>query len=114
MLLVYHRLMNGGAFVREARRRAGLTQRQLAIRAGVSQPTIARIESGDARPSFDRILDLVRAAGFDLDVHVVPLDEDGLAMAERNLRRTPEERLDALVAAVELTEEGRRAREGDG
>ena len=114
MLGVYHGAMTGGAFVREARRRAGLTQRQLATRAGVSQPSIARIESGDVRPSFERILDLVRAAGFDLDVHVVPLDEDGLAMAERNLLRTPEERLDALVAAVELIEEGRRAREGDG
>ena len=106
--------MTGGTFVREARRRAGLTQRQLATRAGVSQPTIARVESGDVRPSFERILDLVRASGFDLDVHVVPLDEDALAMAERNLRRTPEERLDALVAAVELSEEGRRARDGDG
>src|SRR5574340_1229815 len=101
--------MTGGTFVREARRRAGLTQRQLATRAGVSQPTIARIESGDVRPSLERILDLVRAAGFDLDVHVVPLDEDALAMAERNLRRTPEERLGALVAAVELSEEARRA-----
>jgi transcriptional regulator with XRE-family HTH domain len=106
--------MWGGTLVREARRRAGLTQRQLARRAGVSQPTIARIESGDARPASERILELVRAAGFDLDVRVVPLDEDALAMAERNLRRTPEERLDALVAAVELHEEGRRAREGDG
>ncbi|HEU4356203.1 MAG TPA: helix-turn-helix domain-containing protein [Actinomycetota bacterium] len=106
--------MSAGAFVREARRRAGLTQRQLATRAGVSQPTIARIESGDARPPFERILEVVRAAGFDLDVHVVPLDEDALAMAERNLRRTPEERLDALVAAVELHEAGRDARKGDG
>jgi transcriptional regulator with XRE-family HTH domain len=106
--------MMGGGLVREVRRRAGLTQRQLARRAGVSQPTIARIESGDARPSLERILEVVRAAGFDLDVHVVPLDEDALAMAERNLRRTPEERIDALVAAVELGEEGRRARERDG
>jgi transcriptional regulator with XRE-family HTH domain len=108
------RSMAGGTLVREARRRAGLTQRQLAMRAGVSQPTIARIESGDVRPAFERILELVRAAGFDLDVHVVPLDEDALAMAERNLQRTPEERLDALVAAVELYDAGRKARERDG
>ena len=100
--------------MREARRRAGMTQRQLAARAGISQPTIARIEAGDVRPAFGRILELVRAAGFDLDIHVVPMDEDAVAMGERNLRRTPGERLDALVAAVELYETGRGARENDG
>ena len=106
--------MAGGQFVREARRRAGLTQRQLALRAGVSQPTVARIESGEASPSFERILELVRAAGLDLDVHVVPLDEDVVAMAEQNLRRTPQERLDALIAAVDLYGSGREARGHDG
>lgn len=68
----------------------------------MSQPTIARIESGEVRPSLERVVELVRAAGFDLDIHVVPLDEDALALAEQNLERTPDERLDALLAAVEL------------
>ena len=95
--------MTGGQLVREARHRAGLTQRQLAARAGVSQPTIARIEGGEVSPSLERIVELVRAAGFDLDVRVVPLDEDALALAEQNLSRTPEERLDALVRAVALS-----------
>ena len=91
-----------------------MTQRQLAIRAGVTQPTIARIESADARPSFERIVELVRAAGFDLDIHVVPLDEDAAAMAEQNLRRTPDERLDGLLTALDLYEAGREARGPDG
>jgi transcriptional regulator with XRE-family HTH domain len=99
--------MNGGALVREARRRAGLTQRQLAQRAGVTQPTVARIEGGEVAASLERILTLVRAAGFDLDVHVVPLDEDALAMAQQNLERSPDERLDALLAALELLPEER-------
>jgi transcriptional regulator with XRE-family HTH domain len=94
--------MAGGDLVREARRRAGLTQRQLAQRAGVTQPTVARIESGEVAASLERILELVRAAGFDLEVHVVPLDEDALAMAQQNLERSPEERLDALLTALEL------------
>jgi transcriptional regulator with XRE-family HTH domain len=106
------RYVDGGQFVREARRRAGLTQRQLAGRARVSQPTVARIEAGELSPSLDRILELVRAAGFDLDIHVVPLDEDALALAEQNLAMTPDERLDALVTALELR--GDESREGDG
>lgn len=106
--------MTGGQFVREARRRAGLTQRQLALRAGVSQPTVARIESGETSAAFERIVELVRASGFDLDVHVVALDEDALAMAEQNLRRTPDERLDGLLAALDLYEAGREASRTDG
>ena len=94
--------MNGGQFVREARRRAGLTQLQLARRVGLAQPTVARIESGKAAASFERIVELVRATGFDLDIRVVPLDEDGLALAEQNLRRSPDERLDLLLATSEL------------
>lgn len=88
--------------VREARRRAGLTQRQLAQRAGVTQPTVARIEAGEVAASLERIVELVRAAGFDLDIRVVPLDEDGFALAEQNLARSPDERLDALLSALEL------------
>jgi len=102
--------MRGGQYLREARRRAGMTQRQLAVRAGVSQPTVARIESGDVAPSFERLRSLVRATGFDLEVHVVPRDDDAVAMIEQNLRRSPDERLDALLAALEL----RRSEDRDG
>jgi len=102
--------MGGGQLLREARRRAGLTQRQLASRAGVTQPTIARIERGQVEASLERVLELVRAAGFDLEVRVVPLDEDALALAEQNLARSPDERLDSLLAALELY----RPEEGDG
>jgi transcriptional regulator with XRE-family HTH domain len=100
---VYHPHMTGGQFVREARRRARLTQRQLAARTGLSQPTIARIEAGDVAPSLERIIEVVRAAGFDLEIHVVGLDEDALALAEQNLRRSPDERLDGLLSALELS-----------
>ena len=102
--------MGGGQLLREARRRAGLTQRQLATRAGVTQPTIARIERGQVEASLERVLELVRAAGFDLEVRVVPLDEDAFALAEQNLARSPDERLDGLLAALELY----RPEEGDG
>jgi hypothetical protein len=35
-------------------------------------------------------------------------------MAEQNLRRTPDERLDGLLAALDLYEAGREAKGADG
>ncbi len=102
--------MHAAQFVREARLRAGLTQRALASRAGVSQPLVARIESGRVQPSFERVLDLVRACGFDLDVRVVPLDEDAWTLAEQGAQLDPDARLDRLLAGVELAQEA----QGDG
>jgi transcriptional regulator with XRE-family HTH domain len=102
--------MQGGHIVREARRRAGLSQRELAGRVGTTQPAIARVESGDSAPSFDRILRLVRACGFDLDIRVVPLDEDAWSIAEQGRSLSPDERLDRLLVGIELLEDGRRAR----
>lgn len=56
------------SLVREARRRAGLTQAQLAARAGVPQSTVGRIESGARTPSTDMLERLVRAAGLEVSV----------------------------------------------
>jgi transcriptional regulator with XRE-family HTH domain len=57
-----------------SRRRAGLTQRQLAERLGLRQATIARWERGDRRPSFEDAKAAARACGFDIDAHVVAED----------------------------------------
>ena len=111
----YHVPMDPGQFVREARRRAGLTQRTLARRAGVSQPLVARIENGDVGATWDRVLQLVRASGFDLDVRVVPLDEDAWTLGEEGQDISPDQRLDRMLEGVRLYEEAKRARgEEDG
>lgn len=106
--------MDAGQILRESRLRAGLSQRRLAELAGVSQPTVARIESGVIEPTFGRLLELVRACGLDLDVRVVPLDEDAWTVAQRGVALTPDERLDRAVAAVDLMHEGSELREGNG
>ena len=62
--------VRGGAIVRQARRRARLTQRELAARVGTTQSALARLERGDAEPSFRRVLELVRASGFELRMQV--------------------------------------------
>ncbi|TDC43465.1 GNAT family N-acetyltransferase [Micromonospora sp. KC207] len=53
-----------GAVLRALRRRADLSQRELAARAGVPKSTVARIEAGDAvDPRLGTVERLVRAAG---------------------------------------------------
>lgn len=57
-----------GRMLREARARAGLTQRELAAKSGIPQETIARIERGRAEPrvkTLDRLLD---GCGYGLEV----------------------------------------------
>lgn len=83
----------GGDLIREARRRAGLTQAQLAERAGTTQSAIARWENHRSAPSLDTVRRLIRACGLDLEVAVVPYDDSDIAQAQRLARLTPEERL---------------------
>jgi transcriptional regulator with XRE-family HTH domain len=69
-------VLDVAGYVLRARRRADLSQRELAERLGVSQPTIARLESPAATATVDRletILDLgeMRLAVVDGDGHVV-------------------------------------------
>lgn len=52
--------------IKEARAAAGLTQAELARRAGTSQPTIAAYEAGDKIPNGDTLERLLRAAGTSL------------------------------------------------
>lgn len=55
-----------GALLRQARKRAGLSQVDLAARAGVTQSVISAYESGQRQPSIPALDRLVGAAGFEL------------------------------------------------
>jgi transcriptional regulator with XRE-family HTH domain len=55
--------MDAATTIREARARAGLSQRELARRAGTSQATISAYEAGRKEPSFGTLVRLVEAAG---------------------------------------------------
>ena len=57
--------------LREARKRAGLSQAELARRAGVVQPVISAYENGRREPGLAMLTKLVRATGLDLVVEVV-------------------------------------------
>lgn len=57
--------------VSDLRARRGLSQIELAKKAGVSQPMIARLEKGDSRrtPTFDTIFRLLKVLGYTLSIH---------------------------------------------
>jgi transcriptional regulator with XRE-family HTH domain len=84
------------ALLKEIRVRAGLTQRQLAERAGKSQSEIARIERGRQDPSLTTLHRLARAAGFDLRIGLAPHDDHDEVLIRSMLSLAPKERLDAL------------------
>jgi transcriptional regulator with XRE-family HTH domain len=68
--------------VRRARTRSGLTQRQLARRAGTSAAAICQYESGAQVPGFDTLVRIVEAAGSELHCQVTPRPSQ--ADVERN------------------------------
>jgi transcriptional regulator with XRE-family HTH domain len=62
--------VTGSDLVREARRRAGLSQADLAARVGTTQSAIARLERGRSSPSFRRVVELVEACGLELRARI--------------------------------------------
>ena len=99
----------GNDLVREARRRAGLTQRELAERAGTTQSAIARLEGGATSPSFEKVLALVRHCGLDLTVMMADRDWDDIWQASQRLKRSPQGRLEANKQLDHVAREMRRA-----
>ena len=56
----------------EARTRSHLTQAELAERMGTSQSTIARLESGKAKPTLSTLRKLAKATGTQLKITLEP------------------------------------------
>jgi len=76
--------MRAGTLLRHARRRAGLSQRQLAAAAGVPQSTVGRIETGHLNPTLENLRHLLRAAGADLELSpITGADEDRSLIRDR-------------------------------
>jgi predicted transcriptional regulator len=96
--------MEAARMLRYARRRAGLSQRALALRAGVPQPAIARIERGVVTPRVATLQELLSAAGSTLEV--TPRLGIGVdrTLIRASLARTPEDRIHAAArASMKLT-----------
>ena len=64
-----------GSAVRAARRRAGVSQSELAQRAKTSQPAIARLEKGQVSPTVISLDRIARALGSELVIDFEPVGE---------------------------------------
>lgn len=101
-----------GALLRQARAAAGLTQRALARRARTAQSVVARIERGQTIPSWDTLVRLVAATGFELRAGLEPRrtpPSHMLADVVRILRLSPEERLNEVRNVNRFVAAARRA-----
>jgi transcriptional regulator with XRE-family HTH domain len=101
--------MNGGTLIREARRRVGLTQTDLAARLRTTQSAIARLERGRTEPSFARVVDAVRACGLELTPALIDPDDADWSVASTNLLLTPDQRVRRHQAALAFARAGRKA-----
>ena len=54
--------------------RAGVSQRELAERAGTAQAAISRIETGREQPTVDRLAQVLAALGWRMAIDLEPID----------------------------------------
>ena len=85
--------------LRAARRRARMSQRELALAASVPQATVGRIEAGLVSPRAATLSKLLSATGHELAVERRLGEGVDRSLIRERLRLTPEERI--LLAAAE-------------
>jgi transcriptional regulator with XRE-family HTH domain len=104
-----------GQIIRERRLANGITQQQLAIRAGSTQAAISRLERGEISPTFHTFELLLTVMGEEPTVTVRRSEAEYDRARLRSLRaRPPAERLAQAIGwnllAGRFAQEGRRAR----
>lgn len=104
----------------QARRSAGMSQRELAARAKTTQAAVARIERGQTSPTLNTLARLINAAGFDLHIELAaPQQTDAIieaykrdidrSLLRENLKKTVDQRVRSLTALARFAREARRA-----
>ena len=102
--------MIGAYIIREARRRAAISQAELASRLATSQSVVGRWETGKRTPSIERVVAVVRACELDLHLGLANRDADHDRLIDDSLRLTPTGRLGALLTRLEAERAFHRAR----
>lgn len=89
----------------EIRRGKELTQKELASLVGVSQAYIAKLESGDANPTLERVGSLLATIWVKLTFTPKPL---GVTWSEPSATgiRVPSRYEDAVISGLRITESG--------
>jgi transcriptional regulator with XRE-family HTH domain len=88
--------------LREARRRAGLSQAELGRRVGKPQSVISRWERGEVEPSLETLRGLIRACGLELTLGLAKYDDSYDLYIGEYLRLSPAQRVDRAVGRARI------------
>jgi transcriptional regulator with XRE-family HTH domain len=80
------------ALLQLARIKSGLSQGQLSEQAGVPATMISAYERDRRQPTIPTLMRLLKAAGFQLSMRLVPSDTHDEVLADLDSRRSPKER----------------------
>jgi transcriptional regulator with XRE-family HTH domain len=102
--------MRPGDLIRSRRESAGLTQRSLARRAGLTQAAISKIERGLVAPNWETVRNLLLAMGYEPELSTRRLSGrwDPVHL-EASRKRAPAERLELAISANRLAGRLRQA-----
>ena len=92
------KILDSSQIIEEVRRLAGLTQSELALRAGTSQAAVARYENGISNPSTATLQRLTRAAGYEVRVQIVPVKASNLNSKRAAKLRKKRGEINSLLA----------------
>jgi transcriptional regulator with XRE-family HTH domain len=93
----YNHCMRSADLLVAGRRRAGLSQSELAGRLGRPQSTIARWETGHQHPPLESVIDALHACDLELTVGLARYDDSYQSQIARQLLLEPGERLRTMA-----------------
>ena len=96
--------------LRTARDRAGLTQQQLADKAGVTQQAVSAYETGRKEPMMPTLIKLLAAAGFEMRIQLKRLDGHDESLEQFLVSLPPRQRADLEETRRLRAEEARLRR----
>lgn len=103
-----------GQLLREARERHGVSQHQLAARAGTTQSAISRIEAGRVSPSIDTLWELLYLLGENLELSSGARDSGtDITLNQANLAFSPSQRVQRGLAFADFVRRNRGKRSDD-
>ncbi len=100
----YNQGVRSGDIIRNARLTSGLTQSELAQRAGLTQTQVSRLESGHGDPPFSTFIALIQAAGRDISLRLTTHDVSLHQLADDQRRLEPWERVRSLTTSGDIAE----------
>ena len=96
-----------GNVLRVVRAKTGLTQRQLAEKAGVPYSTIAKIESGARQPTHPTMAKILAGVDLSLSTRLVPYDDHDDVLWEQDQQRSAAERTQIAAEQARLVRDAR-------